>query len=35
MHPLDIHAGAQEVYPPSDFRWPDGKRLAVFFRVSF
>jgi peptidoglycan/xylan/chitin deacetylase (PgdA/CDA1 family) len=35
MHPLDIHAGAQEVYPTSDFRWPGGKRLAVFFRVSF
>ena len=35
MHPLDIHAGGRETYPSSDFRWPGGKRLAVFFRVSF
>src|SRR5688572_8440254 len=32
---LDIHAGATEVQAPPDFRWPGGKRIAVFFRVSF
>lgn len=35
MHPFDIHAGAKEIHPAADFRWPGGKRLAVFFRVSF
>ncbi len=35
MHPLDIHAGAAEVHAPADFRWPGGRRIAVFFRVSF
>jgi len=35
MHSLDIHAGATEVMPPEDFRWPGGKRIAVFLRVSF
>ena len=32
---LDIHAGGTEVPAPVDFRWPGGKRIAVFFRVSF
>jgi peptidoglycan/xylan/chitin deacetylase (PgdA/CDA1 family) len=35
LHPLDIHAGGQEIAAPPDFRWPGGKRIAVFFRVSF
>jgi peptidoglycan/xylan/chitin deacetylase (PgdA/CDA1 family) len=35
MHALDIHAGGQETSPPVDFRWPGGKRIAVFLRVSF
>ena len=34
-HPLDIHAGGTEIAAPRDFRWPGGKRIAVFFRVSF
>lgn len=32
---LDIHAGATEIALPENFRWPTGKRIAVFFRVSF
>jgi hypothetical protein len=32
---LDIHAGGSEVPAPANFRWPGGKRIAVFFRVSF
>jgi peptidoglycan/xylan/chitin deacetylase (PgdA/CDA1 family) len=32
---LDIHAGGTEVPTPEDFRWPGGKRIAVFFRVAF
>jgi peptidoglycan/xylan/chitin deacetylase (PgdA/CDA1 family) len=32
---LDMHAGGTEVVPGHDFRWPGGKRIAVFFRVSF
>ncbi len=32
---LDIHAGATEVPAGPEFRWPGGKRIAVFFRVSF
>lgn len=32
---LDIHHGGTELPAPADFRWPDGKRIAVFFRVSF
>ncbi len=32
---LDIHAGGVEINLPKDFRWPGGKRIAVFFRVSF
>ena len=32
---LNIHAGGVEVPAPDDFRWPGGKRLAVFFRVAF
>lgn len=35
MHPLDIHAGAEEIFAPASFRWPGGKRIAIFFRVSF
>jgi peptidoglycan/xylan/chitin deacetylase (PgdA/CDA1 family) len=32
---LDIHAGGTEIPLPADFRWPGGKRIAVFFRVAF
>jgi len=32
---LNIHAGGTEVPTPADFLWPDGKRIAVFFRVAF
>lgn len=32
---LDIHAGGTEIPAPTDFRWPGGKRIAVFFRISF
>jgi len=32
---LDIHAGGTELPLPADFRWPGGKRIAVFFRVAF
>lgn len=32
---LDIHAGGIEVPAGPEFRWPGGKRIAVFFRVSF
>ena len=35
MGSLDIHAGGHETPLPEDFRWPGGKRIAVFFRVSF
>lgn len=35
MGALDIHAGGTETRLPSDFRWPEGKRIAVFPRVSF
>ncbi|MBN9411120.1 MAG: polysaccharide deacetylase family protein [Burkholderiales bacterium] len=35
MHPHDIHAGGTETHLPPDFRWPGGRRLAVFFRVAF
>ncbi len=35
MDELNIHAGGVEVAAPADFRWPGGKRLAVFFRVAF
>ncbi|MFA7679883.1 MAG: polysaccharide deacetylase family protein [Pigmentiphaga sp.] len=31
---LSAHAGAGEVGLPPDFRWPDNKRVAVFFRVA-
>lgn len=31
---LDIHAGATETLAPADFRWPEGKRLGIFFRVA-
>lgn len=31
---LDIHTGGVEVPAPADFRWPGGKRIAVFFRVA-
>lgn len=35
MGPLDVHAGGTEIPTPEGFRWPGGKRIAVFFRVSF
>ena len=35
MSALDIHAGGVEKQLPADFLWPNGKRIAVFFRVSF
>src|ERR1044072_4486098 len=35
MSELSVHAGATETPLPADFRWPGGKRLAVFFRVAF
>lgn len=35
MTALDIHAGGTEVPVPPDFIWPQGKRIAVFFRVAF
>jgi peptidoglycan/xylan/chitin deacetylase (PgdA/CDA1 family) len=35
MASLDIHAGGNETWLADDFRWPDGKRIAVFPRVSF
>lgn len=35
MGSLDIHDGGAEIQAPADFRWPGGKRIAVFFRVSF
>jgi peptidoglycan/xylan/chitin deacetylase (PgdA/CDA1 family) len=31
----DIHAGGVEIGAPPGFRWPGGKRIAVFPRVSF
>ena len=35
MDELSVHAGATETRLPADFRWPGGKRLAVFFRCAF
>ncbi len=35
MSAFDIHAGGRETHVPENFRWPGGKRIAVFFRVSF
>ena len=35
MSGFDIHAGGRETHVPDGFRWPGGKRIAVFFRVSF
>ncbi len=35
MTELSVHAGTTETLLPSDFRWPGGKRLAVFFRCGF
>lgn len=35
MGPLDIHAQSTEIPVPEGFLWPGGKRIAVFFRVSF
>ena len=35
MNELSVHAGATETPLPADFRWPGGKRLAVFFRCAF
>jgi peptidoglycan/xylan/chitin deacetylase (PgdA/CDA1 family) len=33
--PLTVHTGGTEVLLPADFRWPGGKRIAVFFRLAF
>lgn len=35
MTQLSVHTGGTEILPTNDFRWPDGKRLGVFFRVAF
>lgn len=35
MSALDIHAGGRETAAPDGFLWPGGKRIAIFFRVSF
>lgn len=35
MDQLSVHAGGTEIPLPENFRWPGGKRLAVFFRVAF
>ncbi len=35
MGAFDIHAGGEETALPPGFRWPGGRRIAVFFRVSF
>ncbi|RAI38610.1 polysaccharide deacetylase family protein [Rhodoplanes roseus] len=35
MDQLSVHAGGTEIPLPDNFRWPGGKRLAVFFRVAF
>jgi peptidoglycan/xylan/chitin deacetylase (PgdA/CDA1 family) len=32
---LSVHAGGIEMPQEKDFRWPGGKRIAVFFRVAF
>jgi peptidoglycan/xylan/chitin deacetylase (PgdA/CDA1 family) len=33
--PLTVHTGGIETPLPADFRWPGGKRIAVFFRMAF
>jgi peptidoglycan/xylan/chitin deacetylase (PgdA/CDA1 family) len=33
--PLSVHSGGTEISVPKDFRWPKGKRIAVFFRMAF
>lgn len=35
MSYVSVHSGATETPLPADFRWPGGRRLAVFFRVAF
>jgi peptidoglycan/xylan/chitin deacetylase (PgdA/CDA1 family) len=35
MSYVGTHSGAEEVSLPKEFRWPGGRRLAVFFRVGF
>jgi peptidoglycan/xylan/chitin deacetylase (PgdA/CDA1 family) len=35
MAQLSVHSGGTEIPLANDFRWPGGKRLAVFFRVAF
>jgi len=30
-----VHTGGKEISLPEDFRWPGGKRLALFFRCAF
>lgn len=32
---LDVNSGGEETAAPADFRWPGGKRIAVFIRVGF
>jgi peptidoglycan/xylan/chitin deacetylase (PgdA/CDA1 family) len=32
---LSVHSGGTETLLPKDFRWPGGKRIAVFFRMAF
>lgn len=33
--PLTVHTGGKETLLPESFRWPGGKRIAVFFRMAF
>ena len=33
--PLSVHTGGTETLLPGNFRWPGGKRIAVFFRMAF
>ena len=32
---VGTHSGGEEIALPKDFRWPGGRRLAVFFRCAF
>jgi len=32
---IGTHSGGEEIALPADFRWPGGRRLAVFFRCAF
>ena len=33
--PLSTHSGGVETLLPESFRWPGGKKIAVFFRMAF